>query len=119
MVFLGAAAGGVARYAVGLALLHRSSGRFPWGTVIVNVSGCFLIGLLMTLFTERWPAHANWRLLLITGGLGGYTTFSSFEWETYQAVGTGNPWAGLANVVLSVVAGYGALVLGALLARRY
>ncbi len=118
MVLLGAAAGGVARYGIGLAVLHRYGGRFPWGTVIVNITGCLLIGVLMTLFTERWTEHPHWRLFLVTGGLGGFTTFSSFEWETYEAVATGNPWSGLANVLLSVVAGYAAVVLGALLARR-
>ena len=59
--------------------------------MIVNLTGSFLIGLLMTLFVERWQAHPQLRLLLVVGFLGGYTTFSSFEYETYQAVREGRP----------------------------
>ena len=65
----------------------------PLGTVIINITGSFLIGLLMTLLTERWSPHPNLRLLLVTGFLGGYTTFSSFEWETLALVrGGGRGW---------------------------
>lgn len=115
---LGAAVGGVARYALGAAVMQRFAGRFPLGTLVVNVTGCFLIGLIMTLLTERWNAHPNWRFLLVTGVLGGYTTFSSFGWESYQAVRDGSPLIGLANVVLSVAFGYAAVWCGAVLARR-
>jgi CrcB protein len=56
--------------------------RFPLGTFAINVTGAFLIGLLMAPFTGRWQGHTNWRLFLVAGVLGGYTTFSSFEYET-------------------------------------
>ncbi len=118
VVMAGAAAGGVARYMIGVAVSQRFGGRFPLGTLVVNVSGCFLIGILMTLFTERLDLHPNWRLLLVTGVLGGYTTFSSFGWETYQSVRVGTPLIGLANILLSVIFGYLAVWCGALLARR-
>ena len=72
----------------------------------------------MTLLTERLPASTYWRPLLVIGFLGGYTTFSSFEWETYSAVRDGGFWLGLANVVASVTLGYAAVWLGALIARR-
>jgi CrcB protein len=98
--------------------MTRSNGRFPLGTLIVNVTGCFLIGLLMTLLTERYNLDPNWRLLLVVGFLGGYTTFSSFEWETLAAVRDGGLWIGALNVGLSVVLGYVAVWLGAALARR-
>jgi CrcB protein len=71
--------GSLARYLAASAVATKVGSRFPWGTLAVNVSGCFLIGLLMTLFTERWRPHPNWRLALVVGFLGGYTTFSSFE----------------------------------------
>jgi fluoride exporter len=116
MVMLGAAVGGVARYGIGTAIMQRFGGRFPLGTLVVNVSGCFLIGVLMTVFTERL-VQENWRLLLVVGVLGGYTTFSSFGWETYHSVRNGDALVGLANVVLSVVVGYLAVWLGAVLAR--
>ena len=83
---LGAAAGGLARYVVSTAVMQRFQGRFPLGTLVVNVTGCFLIGLLMTWFTERTGPHPYWRLLLVTGVLGGYTTFSSFAWETFESL---------------------------------
>jgi CrcB protein len=118
MVFLGAAVGGVLRYALSLAVMQRFGGRFPLGTLVVNVSGCFLIGLLMTVLTERLDLHPNWRLLLVVGVLGGYTTFSSFAWESYSAVREGGNFIALANIVLSVVLGYAAVWLGVLLARR-
>ncbi len=84
----------------------------------INVTGSFLIGLLMTLITERFGANSNLRPLLVIGFLGGYTTFSSFEWETYSAVRDGGFWVGIANIVGSVALGYSAVWLGAMLARR-
>lgn len=118
MIFAGGGVGSLARYLVGSAVMTRFVTRFPLGTLVVNVSGSFLIGLLMTLLTERFQPHPNWRLVLVVGFLGGYTTFSSFEWETYAAVREGGFWIGLANVVGSVTLGYAAVWLGAVLARR-
>jgi len=74
---------------------------------------------LMTLLTERLNPHPNWRLFLVVGFLGGYTTFSSFEYETYTAVRDGARWMGLAYVTGSVVLGYLGVWLGsALVVRR-
>lgn len=88
------------------------------GTFVVNVTGSLLVGILMTLLTERLTPHPNWRLFLIVGVLGGYTTFSSFEYETFQAVRGGAPWIGLANIAGSVVFGYLAVCLGVWIGRR-
>jgi len=118
MVMLGAALGGLARYAIGGAVMQRFSGRFPLGTLVVNVTGCFLIGVLMTAFTERGDPHPNLRLLLVVGVLGGYTTFSAFGWETFQAIDEGSRWIGFANVALSVICGYLAVLCGVWLVRR-
>jgi CrcB protein len=116
---LGGAAGSLARYVAGVAIMARLGGRFPLATLVINVTGSFLIGLLMALFTERFQPHPYWRLLLVVGFLGGYTTFSSFAYETYSAVRAGSPWIGLINVVASVAFGYAAVWLGALaMARR-
>lgn len=111
-------AGSLARYAASTAISGRLGPRFPVGTVVVNVTGSFLIGLVMTLLTERVTVHPNWRFALVVGFLGGYTTFSSFEWETFAAVRGGGQWIGMANVVGSVVLGYAAVWLGSVLARR-
>lgn len=72
----------------------------------------------MTLLTERLQPHPNWRLLLVVGFLGGYTTFSSFEWETLSLVKDGGRWLGLLNVLGSVLLGYAAVWLGSLIAAK-
>jgi CrcB protein len=118
LVMLGAALGGLARYVIGTAVMQRFGGRFPLGTLVVNVTGCFLIGILLPLLTERSEPRPNLRLLLVVGVLGGYTTFSSFAWESFQAVDEGSRWIGFANVALSVILGYLAVWCGALLVRR-
>ena len=117
LVMMGGGIGSLARYIAGSAIASRFGGLFPLGTLVVNVTGSFLIGLLMTLLTERLP-HPNWRLLLVVGFLGGYTTFSSFEWETFSAVRGGGLWIGLANVLGSVTLGYAAVWIGAAIATR-
>jgi len=118
LVGIGGGAGSLARYIAGGEIMSRFGGRFPLGTLVINVTGSFLIGLLMTLLTERLSPSPNWRPLLVVGFLGGYTTFSSFEWETFAAVRQGGVWLGLVNVVASVALGYAAVWLGSALARR-
>jgi CrcB protein len=118
IVLLGGAIGSLARYLTGTAIMNRYPGRFPLGTVIVNVTGCFLIGAIMTLLTQKTAPHPNWRLFLVVGFLGGYTTFSSFAWETYIAARDGSPWVGLFNVITSVILGYLAVWLGAISVSR-
>jgi CrcB protein len=118
LILLGGGAGSLSRYLAGAAIMTRFGGRFPLGTMVINITGSFLIGLLMTLFTERFEPGTNLRPLLVIGFLGGYTTFSSFEWETYSAIRDGGFWIGLANIAGSVTLGYAAVWLGAMLARR-
>ncbi len=118
LVLAGAAAGGVARYAISAAIMQRVAGRFPLGTLVVNVTGCFLIGVLMSLFTERGAPHPDLRLLLVTGVLGGYTTFSAFAWESFEAMEEGSFGIGLANLAGSVILGYLAVWCGVWLIRR-
>jgi len=118
MVLLGGGIGSLARFVLGTAIMNRLGGSFPWGTVIINITGSFLIGFIMTTLTERLSPHPNVRLLLVVGFLGGYTTFSSFEWETLGLVRDGARWLGLLNAVGSVVVGYAAVWLGVALAGK-
>jgi fluoride exporter len=118
MVLVGGGAGSLLRYLVGSAVMNRMGGHFPYGTLIVNVSGCFVVGLAMTVLTEKLHLHPNWRLLLVVGFLGGYTTFSALGWETYSALQNGGRWIGLLNVAATAVCGYLAVWLGAAIARQ-
>jgi CrcB protein len=119
LILLGGGVGSLSRYLVGIAIVTRYGARFPIvGTMTINITGSFLIGLLMTLITERFRANEDLRLLLVVGFLGGYTTFSSFEWETYRAIRSGGFWVGIFNIVGSVTLGYTAVWLGAVLARK-
>jgi CrcB protein len=118
IVVVGGAAGTLLRYVLGIAIMNRAGLRFPFGTVIINISGSFLIGFIMTMLTERLNPHPYWRLVLVVGFLGGYTTFSSFEWETLALVRDGSRWLGLVNVVGSVVVGYLAVWLGSVIAGK-
>jgi CrcB protein len=117
LVMAGAALGGLGRYLLFEALKVYFPDRSWYGTVVVNITGCFLIGVVMMILTER-NANPNWRLLLVVGVLGGYTTFSSFAFETFSLIKEGDFGKGLANVALSVIGGYVAVWCGALLVRR-
>jgi CrcB protein len=119
LVMLGGALGAASRFALGTFVSRLYTAVFPVGTFLVNISGSFLIGVLMTLFLYRPAINANWRLFLVTGILGGYTTFSSFEWETLFAVRTGASLIAIIYVLLSVVFGLFAAWLGAVVAARF
>jgi CrcB protein len=117
MLALGGALGAIARYQVAAAIQSRVPVGFPYGTFVVNVSGCFIMGLVTVLLTERLVVHPNWRFLVPIGFVGAYTTFSTFELETFMAV-SGHAWmTALANVIASVVVGYVALWAGVLAGR--
>ncbi|MBI3209760.1 MAG: fluoride efflux transporter CrcB [Candidatus Solibacter usitatus] len=117
VVLAGAGLGGLVRYVAGAWITAHYAGRFPMGTFLVNLSGSFLIGLFMTLLSER-AAHPYWRLFLVVGILGGYTTFSSFEYELLQAAKESETRVALLYVFGSVAAGYLAVWLGVLAAKR-
>jgi CrcB protein len=103
---------------MGTWIMAKYGGRFPPGTFVINVSGSLLIGVLMTLLTERLQPHPNWRLFLVSRCSRGYTTFSSFEYETFQAVRDGARLMGLVYVLGSVIPGYFGVWLGTIMARQ-
>lgn len=109
--------GAIARYVLALWIGQTWGRTFPLGTFVINVSGSFAIGLLMTLFAERFFENPEWRLFLVVGFLGAYTTFSTFEYETGALVKDGEWLLAALNVTLSVFAGFAALKLGEVIAK--
>lgn len=119
LIFVGAGCGGVFRYWISNVSYWFFGRQFPYGTLIVNVSGCFLMGLLFALLIERFNgAGPQLRSLLLIGLLGGYTTFSSFSIETLNLFENGAPLAGVANILLSVVLCLAATWLGVIGGRQ-
>jgi CrcB protein len=116
-VLLGGGAGSLTRYLVNRAFVqYFPNANFVLGTLFVNVTGSFLIGVAMTLLSERFRLPHFWHLLAVVGFLGGYTTFSSFEYEGYLAVREGRFTLALLYLLGSVVLGFVALRAGVLLA---
>src|SRR4051794_12791973 len=104
-IFIGGGLGSLARWGVALAFAGKSFGTFPWGTLIVNVTGSFLIGLFATLTGPegRWLAPVTFRQFFMIGICGGYTTFSTFSLQTLQLADDGEWTKAAANSVLSLV----------------
>lgn len=113
LVLLGGAIGTGFRYFLTLAIYSIiKEPRFPWGNLVVNVSGCFAIGILAELFESRMVVSPTVRVALLTGVLGGYTTFSSFAWETLALLRDGEVGLAMLNVSASVVLGLAAVWAG-------
>jgi fluoride exporter len=104
-VFLGSALGGVTRYWVSAAVARRIGETFPWGTVIINVSGSFLIAFFGTLAAPQssFPLSPNLRTFVMVGFCGGYTTVSSFALQTLNLARDGERRLAAANILISIV----------------
>jgi len=118
-VAFGGAAGALSRYSLVLAVARLGFTSFPWATLIVNVSGSFLIGLIWALLEYKSMLDTPWRALLIVGLLGGFTTFSSFSLETLTMMQQLRWGAVLGNVSLNLVGCLLAVGLGAALANNF
>jgi CrcB protein len=118
LIGLGGFAGAIARYVVDGAVADRSGGAFPWGTLAVNVSGSFALGLLFALTAERAILPAEIRGPVLIGFIGAYTTFSTYMLESWRLVETGEIGAALANIIGSVVLGIVAVVAGMAIGRQ-
>jgi fluoride exporter len=117
IIGLGGFTGAVTRYVLATWIGQQWGRTFPLGTFVINVSGSFLIGLLMTLLAEKFLVNPQWRLLLVVGFLGAYTTFSTFEYETGSLIKDSEIILATLNVLLSVFLGFVALKTGEFIAR--
>lgn len=117
LVFLGGGIGAWLRYEVGGLTQARLGAAFPWGTFAVNALGCLAVGLLATWMDERGAANPAWRAFLLTGVLGGFTTFSSFGLETFRLIEDGRIVAAVANASGSLALCVAAVALGVAIGR--
>ena len=117
LIAVGGALGAVSRFLLGNAVSKAMGSALPFGTFVINVAGCFAMGLLMTLIVDRELLPGAWRLFLCVGFLGGFSTFSSFGYETLMLLAEGRLLAVLTYVGCSVGLGLVAAAAGVLCAR--
>ncbi len=119
LIFIGAGIGGVLRYGISTGVYNLFNKNFPYGTLVVNVSGSLLMGFLFVLILERFQNFApQLRALLLIGFLGGYTTFSSFSIETINLIESGNWLPAGINVLFSTILCLAAAWIGVILGRN-
>jgi CrcB protein len=117
-VGIGGFVGANLRYILGRVISDRWGAVFPYGTLVINVSGAFVIGILMVILTERTVADPLWRQLTVVGFLGGYTTFSSYTWEAVRLFDDGRWGPGLGYLIGSNLLGLLACAAGMIVARN-
>jgi CrcB protein len=117
LIALGGALGSITRYWVGSTLTGKLGARFPYGTFVINITACIVIGFAMGFLGKRTGLNPAWRFLIPVGFVGAYSTFSTFEWETYINLQNGAYWIALLYVVLSFVFGLAAVWGGAMVAK--
>lgn len=113
----GAILGANIRYWVGYWASQRIGVSFPYGTLIINLSGSLLLGFFMTLATERYLVDPRWRILVTVGFLGAFTTFSTFTYESFNLISDGQWIAGLINLFGSTILGVLAIGVGMVLGK--
>ena len=114
-IALGSLAGGFARYYLAGFVYHFSGSRFPYGTLVVNLIGCFLIGIFSVLAEKKFLISPEGKLLLMVGFCGAFTTFSTFMLETANLMNAGELMRAFLNVIFSVAVGFLIFRLGVLL----
>jgi len=119
LIALFGAIGTLARYALQGIVQIRMASTFPYGTLVINLTGCFLLGLIGQLTLNRVLVPPEWRMAIAVGFFGGYTTFSSFGWETAKMFEAGEWLRGSTYVLASVVFGLLLSVAGIRLANRF
>ncbi len=116
-IALGGALGAIVRYWVGAAVASRMGNRFPYGTLVINVTACLILGFVMTWFGQRAGMNPAWRFLIPIGFVGAYSTFSTYEWETLSSLRSGAFGIAALYAIGSFVLGLAAVWGGAVLAE--
>ena len=116
-VALGGACGCVCRYYLSLLMTEWCGRSFPYGIFIANILGSFLIGLLMMLIVHKWQLSEAWRVAILVGFLGGFTTFSAFALDAFRLYEAGRAMFALGYVGISVVGSLAAVLLGVQIMR--
>jgi fluoride exporter len=117
MIAIGGGLGSMLRFWVGGVVSGRMGTRFPYGTFLINCTASFLIGFIITLLAEKTHWSPNLRFLIPIGFIGGYSTFSTFEYETFRVFQEGELLIAFLNVILSIVVGFAAVWLGVIAGR--
>ena len=117
LIALGGSLGSVARYWIGSTIANRLGTRFPYGTFVVNMTACIVIGFILAFMARRADINPAWRYLIPVGFVGAYSTFSTFEWETYSSLQAGAFLIAGLYVVLSCLLGLAAVWCGVLVAK--
>jgi fluoride exporter len=116
-IALGGALGSVARYVVNAGVSNRLGIRFPYGTLVVNISACLIIGMSLEILNRHANVNPSLRYLIPIGFIGAYSTFSTFEWEIFSNLNSGAFWIAILYLTASIVFGLIAVALGAALGR--
>ena len=116
-IAIGGALGSIARYWVGSTIADRMGTRFPYGTFVINMTACLIIGFSMTLLAKRAGMNPAWRFLVPVGFIGAYSTFSTYEWETLSTIRSGAFALAALYAVGSLVLGLGAVWIGGVVAE--
>ena len=116
-VAVGGAAGSILRYWVGSTISGRMGTRFPYGTLVINLTACVIIGFTLTYFGKRADLNSAWRFLVPIGFIGAYSTFSTYEWETLSTIRNGAFLMAALYALSSLIFGLAAVWFGAMLAE--
>jgi len=117
LIALGGALGSIARYWVGSTVANRMGTRFPYGTFVINITACVIIGFSLTFLARRVDLNPAWRFLIPVGFIGAYSTFSTYEWETLSTLRAGAFFLAALYAVSSLILGLAAVWGGSALAE--
>jgi CrcB protein len=117
-IALGGGLGSIARYWVGSTVANRMGTKFPYGTLVVNLTACVVIGFSLTYLTRRTTLNPAWRFLIPIGFIGAYSTFSTYEWETLSTIRSGAFFLAALYAIGSLILGLAAVWCGAAIAEN-